>query len=655
MKKCIVKTLLLLTLLLIPFQASADLNINPSNQDELLSILKSLANDHSYKQWCEINCGQIHELSFSGKIADGTLVITIKGHLIGKQNGVLPLFGATPAIDIISLKNGLHEVPLVFYNKSFYTFLAPGPFILTGQIRINNQTSTNVTLPGPVGKVMLNIADQEPLLLKIKQGQIGGSFQLVSASQRTNKEKTEQGKEHNLRLQIKKHFKVARDKNFIYDIKAVGATSGQVITFPLTQEEKILEVKPATAKVHKDKVVFTATGSENFFSLQGEWTQDDIKLLAPSGAIQETWSIDCQGAYDCLFDGKVEKSLTARGHEWLPIEGQTLTVTWNELGLLKGQSLVAQTAQLGSVFAGDGLKQNLKLDVTSSAATQFYLDLPTNAIPTKLKYDNNISPILKNEEGKIHLSIPKGNSQINLAWEIQNLSTNKIPLPKLNLPTGRWVFDVTPNKNESAIYTSGPAGSPVVMFWPRLLFSLFIGLLFLLTEKRLLQKVKTKLFLFLIMCAGYALTGPTGILSAIMFIALIRWFNTVKKQRNIMGWLLEWGLLVTTLMCVLATFFYLLNTAFFSNTPLPLENFCSSSYATICWETALTQQAVMPQAPFILTIPTLAIRIFYFIWTLLVGYFFFTEFKNLWRGLKHYSSIGMKPLFNKPKKDKGTK
>jgi len=376
MKTYILTTLLLLTIFIIPFQAKADLNINPSNQEELLSVLKGLANDHAYKQWCENNCGQIHELSFAGKIADGTLAITIKGHLIGKQNGVLPLFGATPAIDIISLKNGLHEVPLVFHNKSFYTFLAPGPFMLKGEIRINNQTSTNVTLPGPVGKIILNITDQEPLLLKIKQGQIGGSFQLVSASQRTKKEKTEQGKEQNLRLQITKHFKIARDKNFVYDIKAVGATSGQVITFPLTQEEKILEVKPATAKVHKNKVVFTATGSENFFSLQGEWTQEAIKLLAPSGAIQETWQVDCQGAYDCLFDGKVEKSITAKGHEWLPLEGQTLTVTWNELGLLKGQSLVAQTVTLGSLFTGSGIKQMLNLSVASSAATQFYLELP---------------------------------------------------------------------------------------------------------------------------------------------------------------------------------------------------------------------------------------------------------------------------------------
>ncbi len=637
-----------------PLLATAGLNITPNTQEELINILKGLANDHAYKQWCDNDCGQIHQIKLSGKINDGTLSVTIKGHIIGKHNGVLPLFGAVPAIEFLSLKNGLQEVPLVFYNKSYYTLLAPGPFHLSGKIKINPKASTNFTLPGSVGEITLDIPDQEPLLKQVKQGQVGGHFQIVSAIQKESVKDKEQEKQ-NLRLNVKRLFKIGRDKSFAYTIDAVGARSGQVITFPLDYQEKVLEATPQNAKISSDKVDFTATGSENRFMLQGEWTQKDIQLKAPEGTIQETWSVDCQGAHDCLFIGEVEKSVTASGHEWIPLANQKLTVTWKELELLKGQSLVAQTAVLNTKYLGDGLTQTLSLDLASSAATQVYLALPETAIPTSLKYGDTVSPILKNKEGLVHLSIQKGKSLIHLGWEIPKTLSNKIPLPDLKLPTGKWIFWATPNKNKTPLFTGGPTGNPVVKFWSRMLFCLFMGGLFLFAERKLVKTTQTKIALFLIMCAGYALTGPGAVLGIISFIAVIRLLAHIKTQRTIFGWLFEGGLLLILIGVTISTFLFILNTAFFSKTPFQFENYCSTTApiaglyigSALCWETVLSQPGQPLVAPYVMTIPTLAIRIIYFIWALAVGYFLFIESKNLWSGVKNYYKIGMKPIFKK--------
>jgi len=652
MKK-ILKLIILAVMLQLPSTSMAAFNISPNSQEEFINILKGLANDHSYKQWCQDNCGQIHLLKLSGRIADGELDLDISGNIVGKDNGVLPLFGSVPAVEIISLKNGSDEVPLVFYNKSYYTLLAPGPFQLKGKIKIDRTSSTNFTLPGAIGKVLLDISDQEPLLKSVRLGQIGGSFQIVSASQK--KDKGVKSQKRDLRLDITRDFVIARDKTFTYTIKVVGAKVGQVITFPLSYDEKVLLVNPQNAKISSDRVEFTATGSDNRFVIQGEWTKKDVKLIAAAGAVKETWGISCEGAYDCLFSGDVEKAVGTSGHQWIPLAGQILTVTWKELGLLQGQSIVAQEVLLDSRYTGKGMKQKLVVKLTSSAADQIFIDLPDTAIPTELKYGSKPSPILKNKKGLVHLTVPQGDSQISLSWEIPKRTQKRIPLPEFKLPTGKWIFWVTPNKNENAIYTGGPAGSPVVLFWPRMGFCLFMGLLFIYTERKLFKKSQTSLVLFLILCAGYALSSPLSILAVVGFIAAIRLLGRVKEKRTIFGWLFEGGIVLLLAALTIGTYIALLDKAFFTGIPFSYESFCSSAsvagnykpLSALCWESTLVRADQPVSSPYIITLPTLVVRVVYFFWAVVVGYYFFRELKNLWQGLKHYYSLGRKPVFKK--------
>lgn len=641
------RVLILLMLLILPQTVPANMNLSPSNQEQLLSLLKGLAKDHAYKQWCEDRCGQIHLFKLSGNIASGLLQVSIHGNIVGKDNGVLPLFGTVPAIEIQSLKNGLNDVPLVFLNKSFYTLLAPGPFHLTGQIKIDRSSSTNVTLPAPVGQVILDIPDQEPLLRTVRLGQVGGSFQIVARS----KKGQQKNQKLDLRLDIKRSYNIGRDKTFEYKVHVVGAQVGQVISIPLQYNEKVLLVEPSSAKISADKVEFTATGSDNFFLIEGEWTKDRIELTAAAGAVNETWKASCEGAYDCQFKGDVEKAVGVAGHQWVPRPGQKLSITWKELGLAQGQSIVAEQVLLDSRFTGQGLKQELLVQLKSSSADQVYLDLPDKAIPTALYYDKTKSPILKNDKGLIHLTVPQGKNKVKIIWEIPKREGRSIPLPEFHLPTGKWVFWVTPNKKEKAIFAGGLPGSPVVLFWPRMGLCLFMGLLFWWGERKLLSKSQTNLALLLILSAGAALESPIIILAILGLFALIRFLGQVKEKRTVVGWLFEGGVLFLLLIAAGASYFEILHRAFFSNAPFATEDFCSGAilgkylpYGSLCWESTLISAAKGPQAPYVWVVPTLLVRIVYFVWALLVGYFFFTESKRLWGALKHYFSLGRRKL-----------
>lgn len=633
----------------------AAFNIEPGTNEDLTQILKGLADDHAYRNWCQKDCGQIYTMTLSGKIADGVLGINITGNIIGKDNGVLPLFGAVPAIEVTTLKQGEEEIPLIFYNKAYYTLLPPGPFRLTGQIKIERGAATNVTLPGSVGQVKLDIVDQEPLLSLVPLGIVNGSFQIVSAA-KIKKDEKESGKaKREVRLEIERRFRVARDKLFEYSIHVVGAELGQVISIPLEHGEKVLEVTPSNAKTSEDKVDFTATASENDFFIEGEWTEPEIRVTAADGAVNETWVVVCEGAYDCEFTGDVEKDVGTSEHKWLPLSGQTLVTTWQELMLLKGQSIVAQTAVLDTQKKGEGYKQNLSLKLTSSAADHILVTLPELAIPTSLRYDSVTAPVLTNDKGQIHLTIPQGNSHVGLDWEISEKKGSRIPLPSMQVPIGKWVFWYSPGEKQSIVYAGGLSGSPVVFFWPRLGLCLFLALLFLYAEKRLSGQMTACAF-FLILAGGYALHEPLALLVVMAFMALSRWLARVNQQRTIFGWFFEGAVLLGLVMLSLATYVEILDVAFFQTQPLRFESFCAESepisglhkvYEALCWETDLVNPYQSASAPYVWVLPTMAVRVAGFIWALLAGYFFYWEFKRLGQGLKQYVKLGTKPFLKK--------
>lgn len=654
--KTSLKISLLIALLIVPYVCWAELNINPGSRTELLEILKGLADDHSYKQWCENNCGQIHRLRLSGSIQSGLLEMEISGHIVGQDNGVLPLFGAVPAVEILSLKSGTSEVPLVYSNKSYFTLLPPGAFLLKGQIKIDRTSSTNFMLPGAVGQIDLDIPDQEPLLKALPKGQVGGSFQIVSASK--SEADTKQSK-RDLRIRIEREFMIARDKTFTYRIHAVGAKAGQVILIPLTENEKVFQTEPQHARIFDDRIEFTATGSENQFSIYGEWTKPEIDLKAGSGSTQEIWQVECEGAYDCVFKGDVDKSIGVAGHQWEPKSGNALNIKWRELGVLHGQSIVAEKALLKTQHSGKAIKQSLITELKSSSSDQVFVKLPDKAIPTALRYNGTVSPVLKNDQGLIHVTVPQGNSTVTIDWEIPDFKGFRIPLPELGLPIAQWAFWVTPNANDAVIFAGGLSGSPVVLFWPRLGFCIFVGLLFLWAEKRVSGRNQTKSIVFLIVCLGLALGDAGVILILVGMLAVMRGLSAVKQQRTIFGWLLEWGLMIGLIFASFGVCFSVIDRAFFEAQPFRFDNLCSSmsilgqsmNYDDLCWESNLLPHTQMLKAPYVFTLSILAMRVFYFVWAIFAGSFFYLEFKNLWVAGVQYFSMGRKMVLKPmPKK-----
>lgn len=628
-----------------PVQAA--LTVAPQNQDELLRLLRALAEDHPQKVWCDSDCAQIHVLKVSGTIASGKLKVEISGAVMGRRVGVVPLFGSVPALELSSLKSGAEDVPLFFYNKVYHTFLPPGPFVLVGEILLSSKAAVNVTLPGAVGKVVLDIPDQEPRLAKIPRGQVGGSFQIVPLV------KADAGKKdkpvETLRLAITRRFNIGRDKTFFYSVSVAGAKPGQVISIPLEHKEKVLQINPVTGQINPEKVDFTAPAADAVFEVEGEWTEEKIELVGPSGAVQETWEMTCEGAFDCSFAGDVETRSGGESHQWSPMPGQKLAATWKELAVWPGQSMVAQSVQLANERLGKGIKQTLTLNLTSSAVDQMIIKLPDKAVPTSLKYGSTTADVLTTKPGEVHLSIPQGNQNVTLTWEITEWNNVRMPLPVVNVPTGTWTFTFSPSPGTSIIHAGGLPGSPVVLFWPRLAFCLLAALFYLAAEKRILGTGQTGAFGLVVLCAGFALIEPALLLVPLAFLAMVRWLERVQVQRTFVGRFFESFVVLGLTGFVVLTTIHILDTSFFTSRPFEIHSFCNSgtSYSydnSACWKLALADPKAMIASPYALTVPVLGVRVAYFIWALLAGATLYREFLRLGRGYLRYWKMGARPL-----------
>lgn len=648
MRNHILRHALVAFLLLLPFGAQATLTITPQNQDELLRFLKALSEDHPDKKWCDEDCAQIHSFKLSGTIASGKLKLEITGAVVGRRLGVVPLLSSVPAMEITSLKNENSEAPLFFTSKAYHTFLPPGPFNLVGEIKLPGKSAINVTLPGAVGKIELDIADQEPMLTKVSRGQYGGGFQIVSAVKAGN---TPAKAEDTLRLMITRRFTIARDKSFLYVVNVVGAKPGQIISVPLEFKEKVLQINPQGGKISADKVDFTAPDSVATFEVEGEWTLDTVELTGPSGAVQETWEVSCEGAFDCGFEGDVESSTADVTHKFSPMPGQKLKTSWKELGTLSGQSKVAQKVELTSEKMGKGIKQTLKLSVTSSAVDQMVVKLPSGAVPTSLMYGASPSDVLTTRPGEVHLSIAQGNQDITLVWEMTEWKSVKLPVPGIDLPSGVWVFKYSPSPGTAVVQAGGVAGSPVVLFWPRLGFCLLAAIFYFIAEKKLIGAGQSSLIFLIVFSAGFALAEPVVILVPLAFFAATRWLERVSYQRTVPGRLFEGGILILLTFFVIAAFIEVLDRAFFSSRPFAIQSFCSSeSYIasdTACWRVALADPEKNLPIPYVISFPIFGMRVIYFAWALASGFILYREFLRFGRGVVRYWKMGARPLVAK--------
>jgi len=622
------------------------LDITPPSKQAFDELLRGLAEQNAPKPWCMGACASFYEAALRGRLASGTLEFTLSGVVGGDKPAYVELFETKPAaaLDSAQSANGAH-VPLFWSGNAYSAALGPGEFVLRGALKVPAGTSLSWRLPGPVGLVTIEVADADVVGFGERRGVSNATYQLTPHQTRSGLDDRAGGSNgQRLRLTTTRRFVLGRDKTFTVEIAASGARAGQVIALPLLVGESVEDIDSNVAHVRSEgqvsRIDWVASGVDATLAYGGKWTGATIDLVAPDGATKEAWTVRCDDPFSCTFAGDAEPLAGEAGHAWAPQAGQKLTVAWRELAALAGVHTVAQKVTLESRPVGRNLQQRLGIEWLSSSGSLAALRLPDGAMVSHFTLDNVTLPVLKDREGSVQVNLPAGRSRLVAAWEIAGLGKSmRPPVPTLSVPVAAlWHrFHLPPSR--SVLATGGLAGSPRVELWPSLLACLIVALLGMRLATTAQTPLVTSRALTLAATLGFAVVSPLALLPLVLAMSLGRWLSAARQARSRLRIVCELVLLLGLWIGALGAALGTLEHALFTDHPLEVTSFVSGppiselepwTYDPLTWTLYLagnTELPLVPPAPWILTIPTLVVRLVWAAWAVLLAVFLVREGK----------------------------
>ncbi len=623
------------------------LTLSPPTADALQGLLRSLAEQQRPARYCAQECSSTLHLALGGSLAQGRLTFEQRGEVVSPEPALVSLFGTRPGARVWEARLGEgagERVPLAWFQDRYVALLPPGPYRLRGELQVPAGAPLDLFVPGPVGLLELSLPDAQVLGDRRRRAVQAASFQLVPRVSPSPQAEAE-APASRLRFSLRRSFDLARDRRFEVAATVEGARPGQIVSLPLLPEEQVEGTEPEGASVRPQnapRIEFTAQDSSAEFHYFGAWTGSQVELSAPEGAVRETWTVRCSDPFACTFEGDAEVLPGAKGHVWTPLPGQRLQVQWRELEPLAGVHALVQTVRLDSLPRGRNLRQSLAVSWSASASTLERLVLPTGAVVTDFRLGGEAVPVLRGADGAIALTLPAGRSDLQATWEILDGAGGPLhrpPVPRFAVPLGTLQQAFHPAEGRSVLLAGGLEGSPEVKLWPALATCALLALLLWLLLRRGLRPPRpTPLLLLLPAALGFAIFSPYAFLPLMAALALAHWMARGAAPRHGLRGVAEILALLGVALVALVVFFVVLHHAFFSDWPIEVVNFAQdfggpqvqgASYHELRWTAGLAGSEGELPGIWALTVPTLAVRLLWFAWAILMGLLLYREGRGM--------------------------
>lgn len=621
------------------------LTIAPGSAEQLDGVLRRLTHLHAPPRWCTGECASAFGLEIYGRLGEGRLRFTLRGQVTADLPALVSIFGTRPAAGLatVRLQHG-PELDVLWVDDRYAVLLEPGPFVLQGELTVQDPSGLDLFVPGPVGHLAFDVPDAQVLGDRRRRAVSRASYQLVRrVLPQPDAPKEAEAPVSRLRFSVRRSFEFARDRRFEVEARVEGARPGQVVSLALLPGEKVEGTEPEGASVHGGegaRVEFTAQDSSSVFQYFGEWTGDELALSAPEGAVRETWVVGCADPFACTFEGDAEVQPGASGHVWAPLPGQGLKVRWTELEPLPGVHALVQTVRLESHPRGRNLRQGMLATFTASASVLETLHLPEGALITDFSIAGKAAPVLRDATGAITLTLPTGRSEVRAVWEIVDAAGGPLhrpPVPRFSVPVGTVRHAFFPPEERSVLWAGGLQGSPEVTLWPALVTCALLALLLLWLLRRLPAPADRALAgarLWLPTALGFALLSPYALLPLLFVVAGIRWMEAGGSARNGLRVVAELLILVGVALGAVIASFAVLHRAFFSSAPVDVHSFVGGWGSPVLddlpsqqlrWTTSLAGAALPLPTLWVLTVRTLALRLVWFAWAIVGGFFLYLQ------------------------------
>ncbi len=252
------------------------------------------------------------------------------------------------------------------------------------------------------------------------------------------------------------------------------------VPVPIVDGEQI--VTPGI--VNKNGSVDVNFGAEDrSFEWQSEIPiSEQIKLSAkPTSNVSEKWLVETSPVWSMqaeggtpIFDTQKETLIP----EWYPWPGDAITLQFKRPAAVPGKLLTIQSLVQSLELGSRQRKSKLTFDVESSLGGEQTLLLPPNSTVTDIRVGGRNAPI-RRQGDQCLLTLQPGAQNVIIEWTSEELMSNLVVLPKLEMPS-----DVANIRSEMQIpgsqwvlWAQGPVRGPAVRFWVILVVSICIAII----------------------------------------------------------------------------------------------------------------------------------------------------------------------------------
>ena len=615
-----VASLVFLALLFNPQDAQADIP-DADLLKELESRLLALPD-------CLNECAYLEEAKVT--LTDGVLTIAMQIH--AEDRVAIPLPGENNTWNLIDLRQGTNQLPLLRERSRLYTLLHEGVhnIVLTANITGLDQFDVAFELiPGHLaidapnwrieGLIRGQVDDRKLTFYRENSDE-----QIVSTSEITT---------NFAPLEITPYVSVLRQIVLSYEptiitrVARVAPYSDEfTVRIPLLPNE---QVTTASMSVEDEHMVVNLRANQGSITWESKLIVDStITLSAPSIAERtERWSIVGSDFWSYDYEGIVPIDEGDNHTMFVPRSNEVLQVDVQQTQPVPGESITISSVNAFHEVGSQSTSTDLELFILASQPGDIEITLPENADIESLMFGEEFQSLPSNNV--VLVPVQPGNHLYTLNWKTDRGMSLAYSPPSASLsqPAVNTSTDIQLPENRWILWLAGSSFGSTVAFW-----SVLVGVLLAAVVVSKIPSFALSTRDAVILAAGASLVDlKMLVVVGIWFLAI--WFKSRTKEEIVRPWLYRLEQLVLTGITLLVLY-VLVNTIVTALTNDPNMYIVGAKYYND-WFTWFSDEITgeVP-SPWILSVPMWVYLVLILAWVMWLVFTLLKWMRAWWESLK---------------------
>jgi len=238
---------------------------------------------------------------------------------------------------------------------------------------------------------------------------------------------------------------------------------------------------------------------------------------------------------------------------WRPWPGESATMTFSKPVAVTGDTVTVRNVHHETSLGSRRRTSNMILDLECSLASDFVVELDSQAEIVSLQMNKNAIPVQRDGASLIIPARP-GKHNVAIAWKTPEVMDTTVTASKVKFPgeASNVTTVMTMPENRWILWADGPLRGPAVRFWTILAIAILVGLALGSTSLSPLRRWE-----WVLLAIGLTQVHLIAAMTVVGWLFLLAWRGDGKKieSRVLVFNLLQLGIIVLTFAALIILVF----------------------------------------------------------------------------------------------------